>query len=541
MRSRRTRLFAGIAMGAFAQLAAIGLLLASAWLIVRAAQHPPVLYLMVAIVSVRFFGISRSVFRYVERLITHDVALGDAVEDRVRIYRELDRIAPVGLSQTRRGDLVSRVVSDVSSLQDRLLRVRLPWWIGLIAAATVIGLVSRIDLVSGLVLTVCVVLCAVCLRFAVSRWGAARRASGAEVRGELATEVSQLALAAPDIVAFGASEFARQTAAEASGELGVVQQKGAWVGAVGSAFVLAATGAAVAVIAALSAGIDPVLVGVVLLAPIALAEPMDLWSDAERVRPGVDAAAGRLSALTRIPTPVTEPAAAAVKPEHWDLVVDDGAIGWDLPLVDGLSFRLPEGGSVAITGPSGVGKSTLAFTVLRLIEPKAGSWRLGGTEISALRGEDVRSVIGYLGQDDVVFDTSIRENLRIAAPDASDDDLMEALGRAGLRAFVAGLPEGLGTSVGEHGGRLSGGERQRLCLARLLLGQHRILVVDEPTEHLDAETAEALMDDLMALREPAADGAPGRSLLVISHAQWAVERCDAVVRIGPLPGSSIRV
>lgn len=526
MTDRTRRLGLGVAMGVLAQLSAIGLLLAAAWLIVRAAQHPPVLYLMVAIVSVRAFGIARAVLRYVERLLTHDVALRDATEDRVAVYRELDRIAPLGLADHRRGDVVSRIVDDVRHRQDRLLRVRLPWWIGLLAAIVVVGVVGWIDLGSGAVLAVAVAVTASAIRSTVARIAARREGRRTvSARGELAAEVSQIVLAGPDLVAYGAGQAQYRAASDAAVELADAQRRGAGAVGLASAFVLAATGLAVAILAVLSAGLPVVVVGVVVLAPIALAEPLEAWGDAERHRPEVVAADTRIAALAAVPTPVTEPEQPEPLPERWDLSTRDLTVGWDGALLSGVDLELAEGDLLAVTGPSGVGKSTLAMTLIRLLEPRSGSVFLGDADVRRLRAADVRTRIGYLGQDEIVFDTTIRENLRIAASDADDDTLFAALDSAGLGRFVRGLPNGLDTGVGEHGGELSGGERQRLCLARLLLGDHRVLIVDEPTEHLDGPTADALMDDLLAL-------APHRSVLVISHAPDVLARFDRVVNLG---------
>lgn len=523
--SRRTRLGFGLATGVAAQLAAVGLLLASAWLIVRAAEQPPVLYLMVAIVSVRFFGISRSVLRYVERLATHDVALADAVEQRVATYTDLDRVAPAGLGDLRRGDLVSRVVADVARLQDRLLRLRIPWWVGLAATAVVVGVVAAIDLRSGAVIAVGVAACALALRRAVALVGSSR-SGRSEAQGRLSAEVAASAVAARELVAFGAADRAREIAASATRDAESAQSGGASVAGLGSAVVLAVAGLTVAVLAAWSGGVDPVLVGVVLLAPIALVEPWDGWSEAERLRPEVTAAAARLAALGELPQPVRDPAAPRTLPTSSVLVVDEVTVGWDGPVTRPVSFKVDEGGTIAITGPSGVGKSTLAYALLRLLPTWHGSITLGGVGTSELASADVRSRIGYLGQDDAVFDTSIRENLRIADPDADEGRLRAALDAAGLLTAVDAMPQGLDTPVGEHGGRLSGGERQRLCLARLLLADHRVLVLDEPTEHLDAPTAAALMDDVLALAGPG-----GRSLVVISHSPAVLACFDDVVRL----------
>lgn len=517
---RRTRLAFGVGMGVLAQLAAVGLLLAAAWLIVRAAEQPPVLYLMVAIVSVRFFGIARSVLRYFERLATHDVALADAVEQRVATYVDLDRVAPAGLGDLRRGDLVSRVVADVATLQDRLLRVRVPWWVGLAATAVVVGVVGGVDLRSGATIAAGAVLSGVGLRWLVARAGAGR-AGRAEAQGRLAAEVAASAVAARELVAFGAADGARARADEATQDADRAQTGGAHVGGVGSAVVLAVTGAVVSVLAAWSGGVDPVVVGVILLAPIALVEPITGWAEAERVRPEVEAAVERLAALSALPNPVEDPREPRRLPDAFDLEVDGVVVGWDAPVTEPVTFEVPAGAKVAVTGPSGVGKSTLAYALLRLLPTWDGRIRLGGVPTTELAAADVRRRIGYLGQDDVVFDTTVRENLRIADPGADDDRMRAALDAAGLLGAIDAMPHGLDTSVGEHGGRLSGGERQRLCLARLLLADHRVLVLDEPTEHLDAPTAEALIEDVLAL--------PDRSVIVISHSAAVLDRFGTVI------------
>lgn len=517
-----TRLVWGRIFGVLSQLAATGLLLASAWLIVRAAEQPPVLYLMVAIVSVRFFGLSRAVLRYVERLLTHDAAFARVTEARIAVYRDLERSAPVGMPGHRRGDLVSRVVSDVDAVQDKMLRLRGPWIIAVAASGVTVALVTVLDPASGVVLTASALISMLVVR-AVVPWSVRRSGElSARWRGELAADVSHGVLASPDLVAYGASGIVRDSAHRSIERLARAQRRTAVLAGLGEALVLVSTGVAVAIIAALSGGLDPVLVGVVVLAPLALLEPLTALSEAEALRPGIEDAQRRLAELGEAPAAVADPPVAAGVPATFDLEVSDLAIGWDTTLASGIGFSLAEGRALAIAGPSGAGKSTLALTLSRLIEPRGGVICLGGTDVRELAASDTRSVIGYLAQDEIVFDTTIRENLRIAAPDASDAELFAALRTAGLADFIASLPDGLDTPVGERGGRLSGGERQRLCLARLVLGGHRVLVLDEPTEHLDRETAEKLLDDILAL-------APARSVVVISHASWVLDRLGRTV------------
>ncbi len=357
-------------------------------------------------------------------------------------------------------------MSDVDAVQDRMLRLRSPWIIAIASSVVTVALVAVIDLRSGLVLA------------------ASTGAAMATVRGVVPWSVRR------------------------SGD-----RSSQW------------RGEAVAVCAAWSAGLPPVLFGVVVLAPLALMEPLSALADAEGLRPGIEAAEGRLRELADAPTSIADPPTRAPLPSTFDREVADLAIGWGSTLVSGIRLALDEGEVLAVAGPSGSGKSTLAVTLARLIEPRGGSIRLGGRDVCTLGAPDVRSVIGYLGQDEIVFDTTIRENLRIAGPSATDDEMLASLGLAGLADFVRSLPDGLETTVGERGNRLSGGERQRLCLARLVLSGHRILVLDEPTEHLDEEAAESLLDDVLSL-------APERSFVVISHSPRVLDRIGRVMTLG---------
>ncbi|WP_332661729.1 thiol reductant ABC exporter subunit CydC [Aeromicrobium sp.] len=518
------RLLAGVVLGIAAQLSSIGLLLTSAWLIVRAAEHPPVLYLMVAIVAVRFFGVGRAVFHYGERLLTHDVALAAMVEERVRAYRLLDRIAPLGFERHRRGDVISRIVGDVESAQDRLLRLRLPWVHALVSSAVVITLFSFIQPAAAVVLAAHVVVCAGFARFVVARLFQSVRSRGSLLRGSMSAEASSLVLASRDLVAHGTGAGMRARTTDSVDALAVVQRSGAWVAGAGTAFVLAASGVTIVLLSTLASGMAPVLVGVVLLAPIALIEPLQSLAEAERLRPEIVASRDRLDELARTAAPVNEPVGARPLPASSDLVVSDLVVGWDQPVASPVSFTIQRGDIVGVTGCSGAGKSTLAMTLVKLIESRSGSITLGGVDFAALRGSDIRTRIGMTGQDDVVFDTTIRENLRIADRGASDSDMYGALGRAGLAEFVMGLPRGLDTPVGENGDELSGGERQRLGIARLLLAHHELLVFDEPTEHLDPATAAAVMRDIVDLSRD-------HGVLVISHSPAALRICDQVVHL----------
>ncbi|WP_370614887.1 thiol reductant ABC exporter subunit CydC [Mumia sp. Pv 4-285] len=532
MTTARRRLVLGGLFGVLASLASIGLLLVSAWLISRAAQQPPVLYLMVAIVGVRALGIGRAALRYVERLLTHDGALRVGTDLRVAVYSRLERLSPSTLAAGRRGERIARIVSDVEALQDRIVRVTVPRAITAASAAVVVGLVLAVFPLGGVVLAVTVAIAWIGVVLAVRIGGSRTSVATATLRGRLAAEVSETVRSSRDLVAYGAGGTATAQLARTGAALAAAERRTAFLDGLGVLVVRLCLGAATCVIAlagvtAVADGsLGPVLLAVVVLAPVALAEPLEALSAIEQQGQRSAASRERIDELVTAEDDVVDPSVPAPDPTGFDLRLRGVSLGWgdDPPLVSDLDLDLPEGAVVAVAGPSGSGKSTLAAVLLRLGTPRAGAITLGGTPIDRLTGEQVRRVVATLRQDEHVFDTTIRENLRVADPAADDPTLLAALDGAGLGAFVAGLPDGLDTEVGENGNRLSGGERQRLGLARLLLGKHRVLILDEPTEHLDAATAEALLRDLVDL-------APYRSILLVSHDERALAAASTVVRL----------
>lgn len=526
------RLLGGWTLGLLAELSAIGLLLTSAWLIARAAEHPPVMYLMVAIVSVRAFGIARSVLHYAERLLTHDAAFRVMNDRRLELYVALDDASPRGLPEGRRGDVVNRVVRDVDAFQDQLLRVRIPRSIALVASLMVTMLMILIDLPTAIVLALAILalFAGIPLLVALSKIGTGPNTSA--LRGELATEVAAAVVAAPDLIAYGATSEVREHVRVIDLNLARAQRRFVWLNGLNSALVLTAMGAVVVMAArigvpAVADGrLDRVLLAVLILAPLSLIEPLDQLGVIAQTSLRVKESLARVREIQDVRAPLEQPTACVPMPKRWDLWVHNLLVGWDDgPVAPPISFALGHGGILGIAGPSGAGKSTLAWTLLGLIGSKGGLVELGGVDMGLMRGEDIRGRIGLMEQDAHIFDTSIRENLRIGKPDATVPELDSALARSGLTEFVLTLPDGIETVVGENGSRLSGGERQRLALARLLLADRRILILDEPTEHLDDATASALLDDILRL-------SGDHSIIMISHSHAVLDRLDQVVWLG---------
>lgn len=525
------RLALATALGVGSAGAAVGLLATAAWLVSRAAEHPSVQALSLAVVGVRFFGVSRGLFRYAERLVGHDAAFAVLADLRVAVFARLEPLAPAGLPAFRSGDLLARLVSDVDALQDLMLRVIPPWVVAPVVGGACVVLVGSLLPAAGALLAVTLVLAATVVPAATRRLAARSEARTAAARGELATCVVDLLQGAPDLVAYGASGALLARTADADAELTRSAAAAARTAGAGAALSSALGG--VAVWGALLLGIPavdggrmaPVALAVLALTPLAAFESVAGLPAAAQAMTRVRHAAARVFEVLDAAVPVAEPADPLALPRSPAVMVVGVTASWpgsSTAALDGVDLDLSPGRRVALVGPSGAGKSTLAAVLLRFLPYSGGSVTLGGVELDRLAGDDVRRRIGLAAQDAHVFDTTLEENLRLARPDATTGELAGALASARLDSWVAGLPSGLATRVGERGAALSGGQRQRLALARALLADFPVLVLDEPGEHLDTGTADALTADLL-------DATRGRTTLLITHRMTGLEAVDEIV------------
>ena len=526
------RLTLAVLFGVLALGSGVGLMATSAWLISRAAQHPPVLMLMVAVVAVRAFGLGRGVFRYVERLVGHDATFRILADLRARVYERLERLAPGGLPAFRGGDLLNRLVADVDAVQDLFLRVLLPCTVAAVVGGASVGLAWALLPSAGAVLLVALLLAGVAAPWLSSTMARRAERRTTDLRAELTSHVVDTLQGAPELIAYGASPAQLAEATRLDRAFTRATARSAATAGVGAAVSALAGGLAVwgglavGVPAVRSGALDGVLLAVVVLLPLAAFEVVAGLPLAAQYLERVRRSATRVFAVLDDPEPVREPDDPVPPPAApYTLSVQNLRARWTPTApyaLDDVSLELTPGRRCAIVGPSGSGKTTLTAVLLRFLEPASGRVTLNGVDLRDLAGDDVRRVVGLCAQDAHLFDSTIGENVRLARPAATDDEIRDVLRRARLLDWVDALPEGLDTRVGEHGAQVSGGQRQRIALARALLADFPILLLDEPAEHLDLATADELTADLLAATE-------GRTTLLVTHRLAGLEAVDEIV------------
>lgn len=548
--------------GAAGALSALGLAALSAWLITRAWQMPPVLYLSVAVTAVRALGISRALFRYLERLATHDAALRAMATARTRIYRILAAGAPAYSVGLRQSQLLARTADDVDDIGNALIRGLIPMVVGAVTAVSAVAVMAVVSPLAAVILAIALLVSGV-----VAPWLAARGSvlvldRSARAREDVAEAATALLWHGPELVVAGRrgevlddlrSADRRLAKATDSGAAWQVSAASATPLALGVSVVAAALIAvdlasgisgSLADVSSLDTRFTPMLFGVLVLLPLSsfemtgpLTEAGIAWErgrQAARRVLGLVAGAGAGSGASgqNMPgassesddqngDPAIDPAPAALQTRALDW-------GWQRPLgpAEGLDLRLDPGDRLVVVGPSGCGKSTLLLTLAGLLPPLAGRVR---AEHAGDADVPLRAAACYFAEEAHLFSTSVRENLLVARGNATDEEILTTLGDVGLGAWTAGLPDGLDTDLTGGGSALSGGQRRRLLLARALLHPAPIVLLDEPAEHLDIEDARSMMERICATGPGGLFGSE-RVVIVVTH-QHAIAAGAAGARL----------
>jgi ATP-binding cassette, subfamily C, bacterial CydC len=529
----RARVVASVALGSLSVLLGVGLMSLAGYVISRAAEHPPILSLTVAIVAVRACGIGKPVARYFERLERHDLAFRVLARMRVGFYRKIEPLVPGRLPELRRGDLLAAMVGDIDALQNLFLLGVSPPLVAIVAGGISVAIAAAFLPSAGLVLAVGLLAGGIvipALAALVSRRAGARQSAA---RGELTAELVDLLRGAPELAVLGADERAVEVVRALDEELVHLARRDALVSGFLEGLAVAVAGLTVAgvlVVCASATGagtLDRVMVASLALLAIASFEAVTPLPAAARVLSAEIASGRRLLAITSHPPAVVDPPSPADPPRDPTVTLEQVGFGYadgeSWELLD-VNLRIAPGRTTALVGRSGAGKSTIAALMVRFLDPDAGRIAVGGTDARTLRQDDVRSFVTLDAQDAYLFSTTILENIRLAKPSADEEAIERALRRAQIWDWIASLPDGADTYVGEEGTLVSGGERRRIALARTFLADAPVVVLDEPTAHLDSETAERLVDDALYATE-------GRTVLLITHRLEGLDAVDRTVRL----------
>jgi ATP-binding cassette subfamily C protein CydC len=493
--------------------------------------------LQVAIVGVRFFGISRGVFRYAERLVSHDVTFRLLSRLRVWFYERLEPLAPARLMDYRAGDLLARIIGDVETLENFYVRVVAPPLVALLTALGVsIFLASFYPplaiVLIGFFLGLGLIL-PVISQFLSRRPGKALIRLRSDLQAQLVDGIQGL----PDILAYGRASDRLNLISETGQAYGQAQRHMARISGLQSALAITLTNLGMwtvlfLTIPLITAGqLAGAMLGTLTLLTLASFEAVTPLPLAAQMWESVRTAAGRLFEVVDAP-----PMTIDRRPFAEELPSTDhgprSAVGFEgvtfsypntpFPAIHDIAFDLSPGKSLAIIGPSGAGKSTIVSLLLRFWEYSSGDIRLGGESLHGLEQDEVRARCGVVSQSSYFFNASVRDNLQLARPSASQEEIEKAAKQAQIHEFILGLPKGYDTFIGEQGTRLSGGERQRLAIARALLKDAPILILDEPTANLDPLTEKQVLGTLFAVKK-------NKSTLLITHRLVGLERVDEIL------------
>ncbi|WP_236571915.1 thiol reductant ABC exporter subunit CydC [Janibacter melonis] len=538
VRVDRRLVVAGL-LGGAASACGVALTATSGWLVVRADERPQIMLLLTAVVAVRTFGLGRPVFRYLERLRSHDAALADLARRRAETYARLVPLTPARLGRRGRADLLTGVVDDLTDVTEAPVRVTVPLLGALAAGLLASVLTAALEPAAGLVLVAMLLACAALVPLG-HRLEAASQDEVLQARAEVARVAHLATRHADELRAVGGERTAAQWLRDAHDTLRrvVVRQARGRGLVTGAVLLVTAAGTVGCALVAAASDVPPPVQALLVLTPVATGEALGVLADAVRALARSRAAERRLDAVLDQAPAVRDADAAdaaagdvlagarrAPRLELRGVTASWTAGQTHLGPVDPV---VEPGEHVALVGANGSGKSTLLAVLARHLDPVRGRYLVDGRDVAELPAAAVRSLVAVVDDEPHVFATTLRENLRLARrpdePAPEDEQLRLALRSAGLGDWVAGLTDGLDTRLGTSGHGISGGERTRLAIARALLSERPVLLLDEPGAHLDHPTARAVLADLMS-------AAAGRTVVLVSHHGTGVDLAGRVVEL----------
>jgi ATP-binding cassette, subfamily C, bacterial CydC len=506
-------------------LAGIGLLATSAWLISKAALQPSIADLGLAPVAVRFFGISRAVFRYMERLVTHNVTFRLLANLRVWFYTAIEPLAPARLMHYRSGDLLERVVSDINTLENVYARVIAPPVVALIVAGAITPFFYAADPMIALILLAFMVFTGT----AVPLWtwwsGKTTGQQIVQSRAEINALLVDMIQGIADSIAYGYTQSQLTALDGLTQNIATHENKAATqAGLEAVVSTLLVNVAALVILVMAIPRVDGLLLATLTLGTIAAFEAVTPISIAMQHLGANLSAADRLLEIASESPQVSDSATSSPHPQDYGLNIRNLSFRYnadDALVFDQLSLTMNMGQKVAIVGASGAGKSTLTNILLRFWDYEGGEITLGGHDLRAYQSSDLYDIFGVMSQRTHLFNTTIRENIHIARKEAAEDAIIAAAKQAQIHDFIQSLPNGYNTMVGENGVNISGGERQRIALARVLLKKAQCFILDEATANLDSVTEQKLMESILTVTQ-------NRSMILMTHRLALLEHIDHI-------------
>ncbi|ASK64746.1 thiol reductant ABC exporter subunit CydC [Brachybacterium avium] len=534
----RTRLLAAVLASLATLGSAFALAAVAAYLVTRAWTMPPVLDLTIAVVAVRALGVSRGAFRWLERMLTHDVALRGVVSLRTNLFTAVAARTDDALTRLRRGDLLARLGDDAQELGDHVITALVPTLVSVVMAVAVLATFAPLSLSAAAVMLTSLALASVLAPLAAHRASRISEQAVLTTRAGLSAQALEILDDATSLRVQGRLEGSLAELGQRQAAHDDAIDRAAVPAAVASAavpltMILAVTGSLLAAGSLWAdGGASAGQIGVLLLLPLSSFEAATALPAAASQHARSQAAAARLAELAGPPAAAVPSAPAPARRAEAELRAVGLTAGWSpqTPRVRALDLELPAGSRLAVVGASGSGKSTLLATLAGLLDPLAGHVELDGQDLAALDPAAVRAGVTMFAEDGHVFATTVRENLRVVRGDLGDQEIRAALAAVGLVDWVAALPRGLDTMLGPDGTTISGGERRRLLLARAVVRGGPVLLLDEPTEHLDTERGDALLHALLTPQDTTL--VPTSStVVVVTHRIEAIPAGTSILRL----------
>ncbi len=525
----KTLMALSLMFGFFTIGSSIGLLMTSAYVIARAALHPSISVLQVAIVGVRFFGVFRGVSRYTERLISHNVTFRLLAKFRVWFYKSIEPLAPAGLAKYRSGDLLARVVSDVESLEHIYIRVIFPPLVAFLITILMWVLFGIFSVYYSAVIFLALFSAAVFVPIITRALTKKDGERYVRLRAQLNALSIDLSNGLTELITFGAENDFSEKYEKTNREFSALQRKISFIDGLNEALIVLVMNIAIVALLFIAvpevrlniSGIDLAVMVVGIMASFEAVLPIPTM--VQHYEMSIKAA-DRIFEITDAEPAVKFKENGVTKTNSNEILFENVTFSYDKnsAVLKNFTLKIPENAKIGIVGSSGAGKSTLVNLLVRFYDPNKGKIKLGETDIKEFDEEFLRSKISVVSQNTHFFNGSIRENLLLAKPDASLDEIISAAKAANIHDVISALPEKYDTWVGERGFMLSGGERQRLSIARALLKDAPIMIFDEPTANLDSENERDILETIYSVSQ-------NKTLILITHRLIGLEKLDKII------------